>query len=121
MGILSDEEFLAHQYLLGDAYAGLVQARDRVQSGLALVVASGDPQVEVDLIDAYSTNLDTLEPEATSNLLASSTRALEAHIVDVSGQTFNDYLFTNGLKVTRDFADLSGYLGVPIDDTNIGS
>ena len=119
MGILSDEEFLEHQAFLGEAFSGLITARDRVQSGLALVVASTDRQVEIDLLDAYRLNLEILEPEASSSLLANATKALEGHIVEVSGQTFNDYLFTNGLKVSQDYADLSENLGTTIDPINI--
>lgn len=119
MALLSDEEFLQHQTLLGEAFDGLITARDRVQSGLTLVVASTDRQVEIDMLDAYRINLEGLEPEATSNLLAGATRALEAHIVEVSGQTFNDYLFTKGLKVSQSFADLSDILGVTIEPGNI--
>lgn len=119
MGILSDAEFLQHQQFLGDAFADVRAARDLVQSGLALVVASTDIQVEIDLLEPYRINLDSMEDDASSQLLGLAARALNAHIVEVSGQTLNDYLFTNGLKVTQEYADLSGLLGAPIDPTNI--
>ena len=119
MGILSDEELLLHQSFLGSGYAALVNVRRLVESGLSLVVASTDVQVEIDLLQAYRVNLENTEESATANLLATATRSLTEHIETVSGQSINDYLLLNGLKVSQDYADLSGDLGVTIDPVNI--
>lgn len=119
MGILSDDDFLQHQAYLGSGFASLRVVESVVESGLALVVASTDVQVEVDLLDRYVANLTRVDVDATAELLSLATLALETHITERSGQTFNDYLFTNGLKVSQDFADLSLRLGAPINDQNI--
>lgn len=119
MGLISDEDFLQHQAFLGSGYAGLVQIRDVVESGLTLVVASTDPDVEVIMLDPYVRNLDFVNPDATAGLLRTAKESLDRHVTNLSGQSLNDYLFTRGLKVNRDFADLSEALGVPIDEQNI--
>lgn len=118
-GILSDAELLQHTAYLGSGYADLVQVSNLVQSGLHLVVLSTDVQVELDLLTPYVQNLAKVNPLQTANLLRQATEALERHITDRSGQTFNDYLFTHGIKVSQDFANLSGALGAAIDQSNI--
>src|SRR4051812_7940651 len=114
MGILSDSELLQHQALLGSGYAYLVQVDLLVESGFRLVVASSDVEVELNMLAPYARNMDRVVPDRTSNLLREATEALEQHITDRSGQTFNDYLYTHGLKVSQNFADLSAALGRPI-------
>jgi hypothetical protein len=119
MGRISNEEFHRHQAYLGSGYAALVEVESVVGSGLALVVASEDIQVELDMLDAYNENYGQVQLQATSSLLRIATLALENHITERTGQTFNDFLYLNGLKVNQDFADLSELLGVPIDPLNI--
>lgn len=118
-GILSDAEFLQQQALLGSGYAHLVQVETLVFSGLHLVVLSTDPEVEVALLGPYVSNLDTVDHLKTASLLRQATEALERHITDRSGQTFNDYLYTHGIKVSQDFASLSAALGHAISPLNI--
>lgn len=118
-GILSDSEFLLQQGLLGSGYAHLVQVESLVYSGLHLVVLSEDPEVEVALLLPYSRNLDTVAHLKTANLLRQATEALERHITDRSGQTFNDYLYAHGLKVSQNFAALSAALGHIISPLNV--
>jgi hypothetical protein len=119
LGILSDEEYLQHTALLGSGYAALVQVRRLVESGRNLVVASRDVQVEIDMLDAYGITLSTVDESSTAFLLVTANTALNRHITDVSGQSLNDWLLINGLKVGQDYADLSTTLGVPIDPRNI--
>lgn len=119
MGTLSDTEFLQHQAFLGSGFAGLALAQTMVESGLALVVASTDIGVEVDMLNPYAINAETVNVDATANLLALAARALEGHITGTTGQTFNDYLFVRGLKVSQNFADLSAILGATIAPANI--
>lgn len=118
-GILSDAELLQQQDLLGQSYAHLVQVERLVQSGLHLIVLSTDADVEVVLLEPYAKNLEIVNPTRTANLLRLATVALERHIEDRTGQTFNDYLFTHGLQVSQDFADLSAILGTTINPVNI--
>jgi len=118
-GILTDAEFLQQQALLGSGYAYLVQVEALVYSGLHLVVLSTDPEVEVALLQPYVSNLDTVDHLKTATLLRQATEALERHITDISGQTFNDYLYTHGIKVSQDFASLSAALGHAISPLNI--
>lgn len=118
-GILSDAELLQHQALLGSGYAYLVGVETVLASGLHLIVLSTDPDVEVALLQPYAQNLDAADPNKTAALLRQATEALENHITDRSGQTFNDYLFTHSLKVSQDFAALSAALGHTISPLNI--
>ncbi len=118
-GILSDEELLQQQALLGSGYAYLIQVETLVYSGLHLIVLSSDPEVEVALLQPYAANLEEVDPNKTANLLRRATEALERHITDTSGLTFDDYLFTHGLKVSQDFASLSAALGRTISPLNV--
>lgn len=118
-GIISDVELDQQQALLGSGYAHLVQVESLVYSGLHLIVLSTDPEVEIALLSPYVRTLDTVDHLKTSNLLRQATEALERHITDRSGQTFNDYLFTHGLKVGQNFAALSAALGHIISPINI--
>jgi hypothetical protein len=117
--MLSDLEFLGHQGLLGSGYALLVAVEPLVQSGFQLVVLSSDIETELAMLGGYDRNLPKVAPARTANLLRDATEALERHVTDSSGQTLNDYLFTRGLKVSQDFADLSGALGQAINPLNI--
>lgn len=118
-GIITDDEFLRIQGYLGSGYQNLVLCQVWTQSGLNVVVASQSIDVEVDMLQPFAGNVQTLEPSLTANMLRDSTLALEDHIQRKSGQTFNDWLKTNGLKVTEAFSELSGYLGRPIESGNI--
>lgn len=119
MATLSDSALLQHTALLGSGFTSFVQVETYVESGFRLVVASTDVDVELALLNPYARNLDRVEPTRTANLLREATEALERHVTDSSGQTFNDYLYTHGLKVSQGFADLSAALGRTIDPLNI--
>jgi hypothetical protein len=119
VGVLADDEFLAHQGLLGSGFAAIKLAGTYVESGFQLVVDSSDVEVELDLLDAYFVNVQSLEEESAASLLGLATRALHRHVRSRTQQAFNDFLFTRGLKVTQDFADLSALNGVPIRPENI--
>lgn len=119
MSLMPDSEFLAHQAFLGYGYAGLVRVQESIQSGLNLVVDSSDIDVELDALTFYNRNLANVNVSSTVSLLRLATEALQRHVTTRSGQTFNDYLFFRGLKVTQDFADLSDLLGAPISPTNV--
>jgi hypothetical protein len=97
----------------------LTLVEEQVQSGLELAADSGDVDVELALLEKFNSNLEKVAPLRTANLLREATIALERHVADRSGQTFNDYLYTHGLKVGQDFADLSSALGSPINLQNI--
>jgi len=118
-GILSDTELLQQQALLGSGYAYLIQVERFVYSGLHLIVLSSDPEVEVALVQPYAANLEEVDPTRTAGLLRRATEALERHITDRSGQSFDDYLFTHGIKVGQDFAALSAALGHTINPLNV--
>lgn len=118
-GLITDAEFLQEQALLGSGYAAFVNVEAYVQSGLHIIVLSTDPAVEVALLDPFVQNLNTVAHLKTATLLRQATDALERHITDTTGQTFNDYLFTHGLKVSQDFAALSAALGQSISPLNI--
>ena len=119
-GILTDLQLLQEQELLGEAYSSLVSVEGYVQSGLQIIVLSTDDDVEVSLLQPFAQNLITVDHNKTSVILRQATQALEQHIVDRSGQTFDDYLSTHALKVSQDFAALSASLGLSIiSPTNI--
>ena len=121
MSIISNEDFLQEQAWLGSGYSYLVQISNLMYSGLHLVVDTQDIDVEVDLLGPFNTNLNAVNPGSTYNLLRTATQALERHITSRSGQTFNDWLYTQEppLQVSPDFATLSGLTGTPIAPQNI--
>lgn len=118
-GLITDAEFLQEQALLGSGYSYLVGVESVVQSGLHIIVLSTDPEVEVALLSPFVENLDTVNHLKTATLLRQATEALERHITDRTGQTFDDYLYTHGLKVSQDFASLSAALGHVISPLNV--
>lgn len=119
MGLISNQNFLKHQGYLGSGYAAFVQANSLLLSGIELIVSETDVDVETEMLDGYTLNYQNTDPAATSSLLRLATQALQEHVQNRSGQEFNDYLFLRNLKVSRDFADLSGHLGVPVQEENI--
>ena len=118
-GVISDADFLQQQALLGSGFAHLVRVESSVYSGLHLIVLMTDPTVEAGLLQPYANNLNTVSTTRTAYLLREATTALEDYIQSTCQQTFNDYLLTHGLKVSQDFATLSGKLGRPIDPGNV--
>lgn len=119
MPLIPDDDFLRLQSILGRGYDGLALVATSVESGLALVVASTDVDVAVDMVGPFAQEITVTDVRATVGLLRLATEALERHVQNKTGQTFNDYLFTRGLQVTPSFALLSGYLGVPINPLNV--
>lgn len=120
MGLISDSDFLRQQAYLGSGYAALESVHSYVQSGLYLVTASSDVDVEIDMIGGYTEDFNnTEEINTASSLLRKATEALERHITTRTGQTFNDYLYLRGLKVTPQFAELSAIVGQEINPINI--
>lgn len=119
MGIISRADFDRQQAYLGSGYYALVECQNVMQSGLNLVVASTDIQVELDMLSPYSLNAENVNVDQTSALFRQAMTALQRHITDGSGQTFNDYLYVNGWKVGSGFAFLSGLLGYGISPENI--
>jgi hypothetical protein len=119
MGVLSNENFMQQQAYLGSGYASLVRIQNCLLSGVNLIVADTDIDVEVELLSPYNQNYERTSPELTSGLLAGSVNALEQHIQRQTGQEINDYLYVRGLKVCSDFADLSAALGKAIKPINI--
>lgn len=120
MGLISDSDFLRQQAYLGSGYAALVSVHSYVQSGLELVVSSVDVDVELDMIGGYSEDFNnTEEVNTASSLLRKATEALQRHVTTRTGQTFNDYLYLNGLKVTPQFAELSAIVGQEINPVNV--
>jgi hypothetical protein len=91
-----------------------------VQSGFNMIVASTNAEVEVSLLGPYQRTLLGVAPAKTAGLLREAVVALEAHIVNRSGQSMNDYLSLRGLKVTPEFASLSSIVGTAIDSENVG-
>lgn len=119
---MSDQEFMMHQYFLGSGFQALTQLNMYVHSGLNSVVASKDIDVELDLLDQYASNFNNVNTDWTGpNLLTVAMLALERHVSQRTGQTFNDYLYTRSLKVNPQFAKLSELVGYPIFEGNIES
>jgi hypothetical protein len=120
--VMSNQEFLLQQGFLGSGFQALRQLNIYVQSGLNLVVFSQDVDVETDLITPYAENYNNTNTDWTGpNLLTLATVALERHISQRTGQTLNDYLYTRGLKVSPQFAELSALVGYVVDASNIQS
>lgn len=121
MSLIPDSEFLAHQAYLGYGYSSLVRLNLCVQSGLNLIVDSEDIEVEGDMLYPYNQNNINVNANSTYDMLRLATEALQRHVTSRTGQTFNDYLFIRGLKVTQDFATLSELMGVTVNPINIQS
>lgn len=119
MGIITNNEFLYQQNLLGSGFAMLVELEGLVASGLMGVVDSQDAEVEVALLQPYSFNLDDVYRSRTAVWLQKATVALERHITDRSGMDLNDWLYLNNLKVCQDFASLSSIVATAIDESNV--
>jgi len=119
MPLISDSDFLRLQRYLGVGYDGLSQAEASLESGFAVIVASTDVDVEVDMLGPYNQNVVAMDTMATSGYMRVAWAALQQHVNNKSGQNFNDYLWTRAMKVTPSFALLSGYLGVPVDPRNV--
>jgi hypothetical protein len=117
--MLSAAEIVQHQALLGEAYYRLTEISDLVESGLTLVAASDDVGVSLDLVQPFALNYDGVDTGRTANLLRDAALALQGHIERRSGQSMNDYLYSQGIKVTQNFADLCQHLGVTISVVNI--
>jgi hypothetical protein len=117
--MLSTSEFMDQQYVLGNSYAGLVQVQEMMESGLTLVAVSDDVEATIDLTEPYAANAVEVEAGAQAGRLSVATLALIRHIETRTGQSLNNWLYTNGLKVTQSFADLSDALGVTINALNI--
>ena len=121
MGIISNANFMDQQALLGSGYAFLEQVEPLVYSGLELVILSNDVDVLLALTGPYQTSDTNADPLRTASVLRDAIVALERHITDQSGQTFNDWLYAQGLKVAQSFADLSAAVGTPIVPQNIAT
>jgi hypothetical protein len=120
VGLISDTDFLRQQAYLGSGFASLENVHSYVQSGLVLVVDSVDVDVEIDMIGGYTEDFNSTEEINTaSSLLRKATVALQRHVETRSGQTFNDYLYLRGLKVSTKFAELSAIVGQEINPVNI--
>jgi hypothetical protein len=117
--MLSTTDFLTQQSTLGEAYAGLVQVQDQMESALTELALVTDVEATIDLTTPYSQNLDAVQVSSQVGRLQTATLALIGHVQNRSGQSINDWLFTNNLKVTQNFADLCGALGTTINALNI--
>ena len=118
-GLLTDQEFLLLQGLLGSGYDGLVRMQSSLESGLTVVAYSTNPTVEVDLLYAFDANANEAATGLTKDLMARATLALLRHVENRGGQEINDYLYARQMKVTRRFAELSSGLGYVIARDNI--
>lgn len=116
--VVSDTDFNLHQTLISSGYLGFQQAEDCLLSGVNLVVASTDLFVEIDLLDAYNTNMQLIEQNKL-DMLRGSTQALINHCSTRTGKVFDDYLSTRGLKVSPQFALLAESVGTTVSPENI--
>jgi len=118
-GLLTDQEFLLLQGLLGSGYDGLVRLQESLESGLTVVTYSTNVTVELDLLYAFEANANAVEAGLTIDMMSRATIALLRHVENRGGQEINDYLFSRQMKVTRRFAELSSGLGYTIAPENI--
>jgi len=120
-GLLTIQEFMLLQGLLGSGYYGLELLQGSLESGLEVVAFSRNVTVERDMLYQFNENANNVNALATVDLMSLATRSLIDHVQNRSGQTLNDYLFVRGIKVTRYFAMLTSGLGYPIYPVNIES
>ena len=118
-GLLTNEEFLTLQGLLGSGYDGLVRVQQSLDSGVEVVAFSTNVVVETDMLFAFTSNAALANATISVDLMSQSTLSLINHVRNRSGQTLNDYLFVRDLKVTPSFSALSSGLGHPIFPVNV--
>lgn len=116
--IVTTAEFMALEGYITYAYDALFVCSTNLQSGLSLIVASSDPYVEADMLDPWFSNMTDAE-DSTTDLLFQATQSLLTHVETRAGLQINDYLSSNGLKVSREFATICGSLGKPISESNV--
>ena len=87
--------------------------------GFLSVVYINDPDVKMELLNAFQGTYDIARLGATNGLI-SSTRRLNSYILNsTSYRTINAFLDAEGLVVSQDWADLSEAAGDPIDSAYI--
>ena len=118
-GLLTNEEFIELQGLLGFGWDGLVELQQSLESGLEVVALSTNVVVETDMLEAFASNAADVNVNLTKDLMSEATLSLITHVEMRSSQTLNDYLFTRNIKVSASFAALSSALGHPIFSVNI--
>lgn len=118
-GLLTDQEFMLLQGLLGSGYDGLVRCQESLESGLLVVTYSMNVTVELDMLYAFDANANDVNTVLAKDLMSRATLSLLRHVETRGGQEINDYLYARQMKVTRRFAELSSGLGYTIDAENI--
>lgn len=118
-GLLTDQEFMLLQGLLGSGYDGLVRCQESLESGLQVVAYSTNVTVELDMLYAFEANANDVNTVLAKDLMSRATLSLLRHVENRGGQEINDYLYARAMKVTRRFAELSSGLGYAIASENI--
>jgi len=120
MAVISGDDYYSLSSLLGDAYSTQTTAIGYVDSGLREVVLLDDEDQEYDLLYDFYNLRDQITAVLSSPAnYASAVRALNNHVINRSGMDLNVWLSTNGVKVTQEYATLSGLIGFTIDPGNI--
>ena len=120
MAVISGDDYYSLSSNLGNAYATQTSAIGYVDSGLREVVLLDDEDQEYDLLyDFYNAREQVTGTLSSPVNYTSSVRALNNHVINRSGMDLNVWLSTNGVKVTQDYATLSGLVGFTIDPGNI--
>jgi hypothetical protein len=88
--------------------------------GFLNVVFIDDPDVKMELLNAFQGTYEQAQFGATNGLL-SATRRLNSYILNTTDyRTIDDFLQAEGIVVSQDWADLSEAAGAPINSSYIG-
>jgi hypothetical protein len=126
MAVISKADYLVLSTFLGDQSRKLIDAAAIARSGLVHVVLLQDVDQEVDLLFDYFSHSESSRGtrDAFPGRARGAVTALNNHVINRSGFTLNTWLpdtdvFPPAIKVTQDFADLSGAVGFTISAGNI--
>jgi len=126
MAVISKADYLQLSSILGEEYRQFIDAATLAESGLTFVVRFDETDPTVDLIpDVFPHSLTVAGiRDGFPGNSRSYVTALQNHVINRSGLSVNAWLsnttaFPPAIKVSQDFATLSGAVGFPIDAGNI--
>lgn len=105
--------------LYGHASANINSMIAGLYDGLVNVILIDEPDVKMDLLDAFRATYDYARNGSVNTLLPAA-RRLNAYIINsTTYEAIDDFLSGEALLVSQEWAELSARSGYPIDGANI--
>jgi len=93
---------------------------DSLYSGLQEIIAITDPDVKIDLLQAFESVYVSFGETSSYSALLSATRTLNQHVLRFTQRdSLNEFLSNNGIIVSSDWVVLSELVGFSIDPSNV--